>query len=511
VTHGPVLRGGTLPGDRLGRVRRHLPTAILVVGVLLRAQLYFLDRAFWRDELMLALGLRDLDWAALLGSLPHHQKAPALYLLVNKLILEIAGPSENGLRLLSFAFSIGALFLFAGVVHRSFGTVGRTVALLALATSDWAIRYAAEAKPYGVDLGVATLALWIVRGVCDSPRGASVWRLAGLAVTAALCTAISFPGAFVFCAAALALTLAPPRTPGTGGRAAGVALGLGASAAAGALYVLVYRPMVSDPYLVLYFETALAPVPWPPGQAVWYVKTATQFFHAPMGMLHVYGAGLLVALVGWVSALRGENRTVALFVGFTAALTTVASLFMNYPLSGRLLLFLVPLATWLFGAACDLRSSDALTRAWVLVASVFVLAPGVLLAAKGVARPLVLEDPRPLLAQLRSHVQRGDVVYLHEFAFPAFHWYAPDLADPHAGLRVVEAPFGEPEYHEAKILRERLGPTLAGNPRVWLLDADGTFSHRWFLEELGHVRADAPVLTSLSFRGTLWDTRPVSR
>jgi hypothetical protein len=359
---------------------------------------------------------------------------------------------------------------------------------------------------------VTTLALWIVRRVWDSPRGASAWRLAGLAATAALCTAISFPGAFVFGAVALALTLAPPRTPGSGSRAAGVALGLGASAAAGALYVLVYRPMVSDPYLLKYFEGALAPVPWPPGRAVWYVKTATQFFHAPMGMLHVFGAGLLIALVGLTSALRGENRTVALFVCFTTALTTVASMFMNYPLAGRLLLFLVPLAAWLFGAACDLRSSDALARAWVLVASVFVLDPGVVLAAKGVARPLVLEDPRPLLAELRRHVQRGDVVYLHEFVFPAFHWYAPELTEPDAGLRIVEAPFGELEYFEARVLRERLGPLLAGNPRVWLLDTDGKFSLQWFLEELGHVRADAPVLTSLAYRGTLWDTRrPVSR
>lgn len=168
--------------------------ALVAVGVLARVVRYGLVFALWEDESFLAVNLFEKDYAGLLGPLDFSQLAPPLWLVAEKAVAESLGFSEWSLRLVSVGSSLASLALFVVLARRLFAGWEATFAVGVLAVSYPSVRYAAEAKPYGVDLLVSIAILLAATMVAEEARP-SRWLL--LAALLALGPWLSFPSVFV--------------------------------------------------------------------------------------------------------------------------------------------------------------------------------------------------------------------------------------------------------------------------------------------------------------------------
>jgi predicted membrane-bound mannosyltransferase len=92
---------------------------IICWGILLRLTDFLFNRSLWLDELMLALNIINKDFYQLLGPLDHHQGAPAGFLMVEKLALQLFGNSEYALRLFPLISGIISLVLFYSLAKRT--------------------------------------------------------------------------------------------------------------------------------------------------------------------------------------------------------------------------------------------------------------------------------------------------------------------------------------------------------------------------------------------------------
>jgi hypothetical protein len=149
----------------------------------------------WEDECFLCANLFERGYRELLQPLDYNQAAPFLFLWLQKFVVGAVGFHEWGLRLVSFGASVASLFLFWRLASRL--TSGRTlmIAVAAFAVGYPAIRYAAEAKPYGTDLLAALVLLtlcaeWRLRAA----QSRWLWMLAAAALPL---TMLSFPASFV--------------------------------------------------------------------------------------------------------------------------------------------------------------------------------------------------------------------------------------------------------------------------------------------------------------------------
>jgi hypothetical protein len=139
-----------------------LVSLFLLIGLLTRAIRYYLCFPLWDDESFLCVNLIDRGYADLLHPLDYHQVAPILFLWSERTIVKLLGFSEYSLRLIPFACSIASLFVFRKVAERLLSGPALVIAVAVFAVSYPGIRYAAEAKPYGTDLFVSLVMLWLV-------------------------------------------------------------------------------------------------------------------------------------------------------------------------------------------------------------------------------------------------------------------------------------------------------------------------------------------------------------
>ncbi|MGO8691078.1 MAG: ArnT family glycosyltransferase [Thermoguttaceae bacterium] len=167
----------------------------LAVGLAARLVRYLLRFPLWEDEAMLSANFLDRGYLALLQPLHYQQVAPTLFLWGQLTMVKLFGFSEYTLRLIPLVCSVGSLFLF----RRLAGLLLRGTALLAafgvFAVAYPPIRYTAEAKPYGGDLFLALLMLWmLVRWLRGPGENRWLWALAALIAPA---VGYSYPAVFV--------------------------------------------------------------------------------------------------------------------------------------------------------------------------------------------------------------------------------------------------------------------------------------------------------------------------
>ncbi|MDQ4149119.1 MAG: glycosyltransferase family 39 protein, partial [Actinomycetota bacterium] len=143
--------------------------------------LRFLARSeLWLDEAITVsiarLPLEDVPDAL------RRDGAPPLYYLLLKAWFAFPGMPDEGARALSGVFSVLSLPLMAIAARRIGGREGAWAAVLLLASSPFAIRYATEARMYSLLVLLVLIGGLILRRVLDEGRARD-------AVGVAICTA----------------------------------------------------------------------------------------------------------------------------------------------------------------------------------------------------------------------------------------------------------------------------------------------------------------------------------
>src|SRR5262249_8152288 len=130
-------------------------------------------------------------------------------------------------------------------------------------------------------------------------------------------------------------------------------------------------------------------------------------------------------LVGIVNLVR-RDRVLLCVLATPFLLMFAASGLRLYPLSLRTELFLVPPLVLLLaeGVGAVVGWTPRRWQAVVAVALVAAIAGGpAVLAAKRLVHPRHREELRPVLAYVRDHWRRGDILYVHNYAQYAFLYY----------------------------------------------------------------------------------------
>lgn len=178
-------------------------TVLLLVGVAARCVRYLLRFPLWEDECFLCVNLIDRSYAELTGPLQYHQVAPLLFLWVQLTVVKILGFSEWSLRLVPLVCSLASVGLCVYVARRLLCGAGLLLAVGVFAVAYPAVRYAAEAKPYGSDLFVALLLLALAVRWWQTPHQSRwIWALCGVVPW---CVGLSYPAVFVAGAVSLFL------------------------------------------------------------------------------------------------------------------------------------------------------------------------------------------------------------------------------------------------------------------------------------------------------------------
>lgn len=460
---------------------------IVAVGVLLQIGHFVGGRAFWLDEAMIALNIRHLSPTELMGRLEYDQVAPIGWLQLEKLASYLPFRSEYALRLPSLVAGLGGLVLFRALARRVLGPWAALAALTLFALSRPLLRYAAEVKPYEVDLFFAVALLLL--GVILLARAGRSWGwLVALALTGLVAVTLSLASVFVL--AGVGGVLFAHRVIARRGVEA-VALGVVGAlwmAAFGVLMIWFYAPQTADTVVTTGgahdFFVRNVYAPFPPtsiGDLKWYAtwpRETLQFLFGrdsrfAVGLVIFAGVCLLARRSPWIAAMGWSG----LAAGF------LASALQLYPLYDRLTLFMLPTLVLTAGAGLDwLVERSRPHRGPLLLLLALMLAGSLTEIAKSFALspPYSIGDLRPALAEVASERGPADRLYVPNGAIPAFLAYrqAAGLAD----MDWTAAPIDSQDWRCAGPM---MPPAKPGGA-VWMLT--------YMLYEPGKTSADAGTI-----------------
>ena len=364
------------------------------LGVALRLFHWLRDPVVWHDEAALLINVLRLDFGDFLGPLLLHEAAPPLFLVIERLTLEVLGDSPMALRLPAVLASILALCAFSNVSRRMLTPWAATGATALFAVSDRFLWHAAEAKPYSFDVLVAVGVAWGFLGTRPWSLG---WQCALWVVVLPAALWLSYPACFI--AGGLLLALLPGLIAAKwGSRTAYVGL---VFAVAGSFAFLVLGPAAAqrDGPMESCWVRHFADWDHPFDVPAWSLFSTLEVFRYGLFPLGQTLAG--VAVIGSGRWWRSDSRMLV-FLTAPVALGLIAALLRCYPFGGsRVCVFAVPGLLVLIGAG--------LPPTWAWLRSRSHRATAVLVIAFGLpfvqtAYRVVVPWPRADFAAACGHV-----------------------------------------------------------------------------------------------------------
>lgn len=324
----------------------------LILGVLARAVRYFLRFPLWEDECFLVHNYIGKGYLDLLDPLVPHQVAPVLYLWAQLTVVKLLGFHELALRLLAFLCGVASLFWFRHLAGRLLRGTALLIAVAVFAVAYPGIRYAAEAKPYGVDLFVSLVLLTLaVAWLQDPRRTRPLWVL-----TAVLPLALGLSYAAVFVAGGVSVVVAYAlwRSPDRRGWPAWVALNVALCGSFAALVLLASSQSAAElQWMREYWHEAFPPVTRPLALVWWVLKVHSgRMLGYPVGGAPGTGSlAFLSIVVAFVVLARRKRYRFLLLALVPMVLHLVAAALQRYPygIHAKFTFYLAPLYGLLIG------------------------------------------------------------------------------------------------------------------------------------------------------------------
>jgi hypothetical protein len=323
--------------DRLTMVpARVWVSAAVTAGIALRIAHYVRTPDVWHDEAAMIVNIVERTYLQLLQPLTYHEAAPPLFMWMQRWMVEHVGDALWSLRLLPFAAAVGALLLFVPGT-RLLRDGMAPVALLLMACSPRLLWHAVEAKPYAVDVLIAT-ALIVV--VVVTRHWQLAWRIALVAAVSPVVVWLSYPGIFLVAGIAAPMLVSAVRQQQRAAVAASIAIVV--------VVTVAFLPLAAGPIRaqrdpVIYAAWAAAfPVGLNPVTiGTWLARETigiADYCFRPLG-------GWLIVPIGFgiVSLVRrGESLMVASML-VPLALAAIAGVTRQYPFTGaRVMIWALP-------------------------------------------------------------------------------------------------------------------------------------------------------------------------
>ena len=341
-------------------------TFALLIGTLAwRTLRYALVFPMWGDEGMLAVNFHARGFLELLGPLDYGQVAPPGFLWLEMAASKLLGFSEPALRLIPYLAAVAAVLLFWQACRKLLDRRSALMALAVFAASFYPVRYAAEVKPYSLDLLLALALILAAWAVYERPALARRWS--AFAVLAAVSAWLSYPSIFISGGACLWL-LAYASGEGRTRRWGHV---LAAGLLIGASFIAMYLLSGSAQHAVApasYWSAGFPPMSEPWRIPLWALDVHTGMMMAYPNGGHSGGSAVsfLLAVAGGLVLWR-SRRPVLLLLLSPLPLMFLAAALEKYPYgaSARVAQHVAPAACMLIGTGivCALREILGARRA----------------------------------------------------------------------------------------------------------------------------------------------------
>lgn len=473
-------------------------------GIVLRLQRFFLGRSFRGDEAALALAIENHSFLSLISKpLGGHLTAPVSFLGVEKLMVDVFGTRDFVFRLLPLLAGLCSVVLMYLLARRLVGGVGALLCIGAFSLNWVAAFYASDLKQYSSDILFALATYWAAARFfeSDSPPNALI-----LAVTGLLAMSFSHPAIFLLACVGPVLILRYRRDAGSIRHVVAMCL-LWASMFV-VLYIVFYRAVGQQPYIVDYWNDLNGLMPVPPWKDwSWFVIRTNSFLTTVMMFSRYTAVYLVLYTLGLFSFVRRSKWQWAVWLFGSALMTLLASAVANYPFKGRLILFLIPGTLLVIGegvewvgAALSPQPLLKRTAVWLLVL-VMLWTPGHglfnwLQQPRSAPYP---EDIKPALAFIQSNKQASDLILVYHEAAPTYRYYAPFF-----GLS-GDATIYLPDYRKNPDKYRGIIDVLPRNQRTWLVfsavvETKGSVDEQTYM--MDYVRAtDGDVIAAHSVSG----------
>ena len=479
--------------------------AVLAGGITLRLRAFLAERSLWADEVSLAIGVRDSSLLALLSEpLPRNQSAPPGFLALARWGIATLGEGPLSIRIVPLVSGV-LLLIVAQVVGRMAFQSGqaRLAFLLLVAFAPTLVYYSTEFKQYSTDALMVLTALYVAHA---GRRPDRPWLIPATGFVAA---STSIPGALAFLSLGIAVLLHSLMT----GSGKGVIRAVAdwhrvfvVWALGGAVHLAhVVFAGTSRAYMTEWWSARGG---FPPQRfelfdnLLWYLDRGAELLWMlvePTGPIGP-GAprilpGALVAagaLLLYLAATKpGLKPSVpALFVGmlgFSAWFMAEAGF---YPLSSRLMIYLLPVAAFVLarGFEAGILMRGPIYRLSAASIAVVILASGVTSTERFV-RPNVNRDMQAVVNLVSHEFREGDVVVVASASEKILEWHDPSERIPRA--RLLTASYGDVVSQQGLRSLEELNPD-----RVWLVSTHRVSEADEMARILGTRYADLEIFNS---------------
>ena len=331
----------------------------VILAIVARSIRFLVRYPLWEDECFLCSSLIDRDFLGLTRQLDYPpQIAPILYLWSQLAVVRTFGFNEWSLRLTAFIVSILSVWLFARLAKVFLSGLPRLFAVAIFCVSYVGIRYAAEAKPYGLDLFVSLAMISLAVEWLRS--GGRTSRLAFLILLTPAMLGFSFPAVFVAGGLSMAIALCLRRQASARLWSGWAIFSFFVVASFGVAYLLSIRQRMDTDLSSMqgYWADAFPPIERPWLLPLWLLRVhASDMTAYPVGgPMFASSASLLLWIAGIVYLVRARQWTLLVFAIAPLSLTFIAAAVQKYPYGGhfKFSLFLAPWICMVLG--CGLAS-----------------------------------------------------------------------------------------------------------------------------------------------------------
>ncbi len=407
---------------------------LLLIGVLVRLQPYFYNRALEHDEAFISNNIIQKNFTELTGVLDNAQAAPIPFLWFGKIATSLLGSNELALRLFPLICGILAILLFYKLANKILEGPYLLLAMGFFVFCTQHIHYTTDVKQYSGDVLIAIVILLLSINLFDSKieRRLFIWYGVGGAIG----VWFSQPSIFVLAGSFIALFI----HFWMGDRKEYIKQLDLAGLTWGVSFLIYYffflHQSVGVNHLQKFHEPYYMPLKfWELNSWVWYKDTFFNLFSNPVG-IHFKYLGGIVFLIGMYAGLKQlknvstKNKNIILLLILPILLAFGASTVQKYSTIPRLMLFTVPMLILILvnglqqlnDVFCDWIKKPFAIYCAPILGSVLLL-QSVLNTIHQTAKPKQIEEIRAPLKFIETNKEAGEVLYVYPFAKSQFDFY----------------------------------------------------------------------------------------
>lgn len=335
-----------------------ITVGFILLGVVLRTIRFGLCFPLYGDEGSLAANFLDRDFAGLFRPLDYGQIAPLGFLWAELGVVKLLGFGEYSLRFLPYVASIASVGLFA-ILARQFcrDTMAAALSIAVFGVSLVLIRYAAEVKPYSIDLLVSIAILYIALRVIEGTN--ETYLLWYLALFVPIAVLFSLPSLFVIAGVLFTVGVQFLLSRDRKLLVPSVALAVSTLVSFAIYYVYFLSPHheFHKQGMTTFWAGAFPPIDNPFHLVWWFLDIHTGRLMAyPAGDKNGSSAISFFCFVVGAVALWKDHRRPALLLMLSPLLMTLGAAFLHrYPYGGsaRIVQHLAPVICLLVGIGID--------------------------------------------------------------------------------------------------------------------------------------------------------------